>query len=106
MAVAVYDPLKLPRSVWLHRSRTLALPAGSPSALHDAVIEAVAPVRLRSATARLLVPASVFDQTWRLVAGVATRRPCAPSGSWSLATRPLPTSSMSGSFQWPGPAYE
>jgi hypothetical protein len=32
--VAVYEPLKLPRSLWPQRSRTVAAPAGMPSALH------------------------------------------------------------------------
>ena len=109
-------------------------------------IDAAALERLKSATARALVPLSCFDQTWRFEPGVATSVPCLPSGSWSTATTsalvrmalvvaliermslpamsgaariahmpkcdrsssadiPLPTSNMSGSFQWPGAAY-
>ena len=40
-----------------------------------AVIDAAAVPRLKSATARVFVPDSVFDHTSRFVAGVATRRP-------------------------------
>ena len=31
---AVYEPLNVPRSLWLHRSRAVAAPVGMPSALH------------------------------------------------------------------------
>src|SRR5512144_2187193 len=64
---AVYEPLKLPRSVWLQRSRTVAAPVGIPIALHCTVIDAAAVPRLRSATARTFVPDSVFDHTCRFV---------------------------------------
>src|SRR5262245_10390485 len=80
---AVYEPLNVPRSVWLQRSRTAAAPAGMPRALHCTEIDAVpVSLRLKSATARAFVPESVLDQTWRLVPGEATSRPWTPMGSW------------------------
>src|SRR3954453_19638551 len=82
---AVYEPLNVPRSVWLQRSRTVAAPVGIPRALHCTVIEALAEPRLRSATARTLVPDSALDHTCRFVPGDAARRPCWPRESWSTA---------------------
>src|SRR6185295_10959551 len=83
-AAAVYEPMKVPKSAWLQRSRTFAVPAvrGRPSAVNDTAMDAVpVSLRLNRATARAFEPDSVFDQTCRPVPGDATRRPCIPSGS-------------------------
>src|SRR4051812_23022434 len=78
---AVYESSKLPRSVCAHRSRTVAAPVGMPSALHCTVTDALLVPRLKSATARVFVPDSVFDHTCRFAPGEAITRPWIPSGS-------------------------
>src|SRR3954454_21789912 len=64
-----------------------------------------APLRVPIRNGVLLVALVAFDVTWTLVSpilvGAASVLWPPVDGSWPA----LPISSMSGSFQWPGPAY-
>ena len=75
---AVYEPVNVPRSAWLQRSRTVAAPAGIPSDDHCTVMDAAEVPRLKSTTARALVPDSVFDTPGDSSQGLPRRAPEAP----------------------------
>lgn len=85
--LAVYAPVKLPRSVWAQRSRTSAAPLGflRPACAKVQVTDAADDPRLRSRTATEPSASGRAQHSWPSGAAADTRSPCTPRGSWLTA---------------------
>jgi hypothetical protein len=82
--LATYPSTIVPRSAWVHRSRTETAPAANPIYCQLTAMSAATSARLRSTTARVPASASGLTQTSRRPASW-TRVPWMPARSWSTA---------------------